>query len=150
MMKKWTLFIILTICAFVALDAQETIFRNYTSMQYKGGTQNWDLEQLPDGRIAIANNSGLLIYDGAMWSLFPVRNYSIVRSLYFDKGTGRLYAGASGEFGYYQVDPLTYQYVYHSLSDQLPPRQHDFGEIWKIVPWNGKLVFQSKSHLFYI
>lgn len=147
-MKRYLVLLILTVTVFVAIDAQETIFRNYSSLQYQGGTQNWDMEQLPDGRIAVANNTGLLIYDGAKWSLFPIRNYSVVRALYYDAPTGRLYAGASGEFGYYLVDPKTYQFVYHSLSDLLPVQQRNFGEIWKIVPWRGQLVFQSKSHLF--
>lgn len=147
-MKKWTLFLLLTISSLVTVGAQETIFRNFPSLQYKGGTQNWDIKQLPDGRMAIGNNIGLLIYDGAQWMIYPIRNYSTVRALYYDEAMGRLYAGASGEFGYYQVNPLTNQFDYHSLSDQLPANMHDFGEIWKVLSWRGKIVFQSKSHLF--
>ena len=128
--------------------AQETIFRNFPAIEYKGGTQNWDIEQLPDGQMAFANNTGLLIFDGTTWNQFQIRNYSTVRALYYDRGTDRLYAGASGEFGYYQVNPLTYQYQYHSLSDLLPATQRNFGEIWNILPWGDKLVFQSKTHLF--
>ena len=138
----------MTIVSSVATYAQETIFRNFSSLQYKGGTQNWDIEQLPDGRMAIANNVGVLIYDGAGWSVNPIRNYSTVRSLYFEHTTGRLYAGASGEFGYYQVNPMTYQLQYHSISDKISKKVGNFGEIWKILPWRDKLVFQSKSHLF--
>lgn len=138
---------VLLMLPWLPMQAQETIFRNFPSTQYRGGTQNWNIEQLPDGQMAIANNNGLLVYDGARWSLFSIRNYSTVRSLYYARTTGRLYAGASGEFGYYEVDPLTYQYVYHSLSDQLSPAQRGFGEVWKILPWGDKLVFQSKTHL---
>lgn len=147
-MKKLVFLLLLTISSFVTMDAQETIFRNFASFQYKGGTQNWDLEQLPDGRMAIANNLGLLIYDGINWELFPISNYSSVRALYYDLSSGRLYAGASNEFGYYQVNPSTFRYDYHSLSDLLTPQERNFGEIWKILPWRDKLVFQSKSHLF--
>lgn len=148
MMLKKILLLLSALCSLVGMYAQDPIFRNFSAMQYHGGTQNWDIEQLPDGRMAIANNLGLLLYDGAVWSCFPIRNYSTVRALYFDKATGRIYAGASGEFGYYEVDPLTYQFVYHSLSDLVPAKNRNFGEIWKIQPWRGKLVFQSKSHLF--
>lgn len=98
--------------------------------------------------MAIANNNGVMLYDGTNWSIFPIRNYSTVRTLYYERSTDRLFAGGSGEFGYYQVDPFTYQYNYHSLSDLLPSSQRYFGEIWKIMPWGDKLVFQSKSHLF--
>lgn len=147
-MKKWILFFLFTISSVVTSDAQEIIFRNFATSLYKAGTQNWDMEQLPDGRMAIANNTGLLIYDGAQWMNFPIRNYSTVRALYYDRHTDRLYAGASGEFGYYRVNPLTYQFEYHSISDLLPSKMRNFGEIWKILPWRGNLVFQSKSHLF--
>lgn len=149
MMKKFILFgIILTLIPCLPSKAQETVFRNFPSTLYKGGTQNWDIKQLPDGQMAIANNTGLMIYDGANWSLHPIRNYSTVRAIYYQRSADRLYAGASNEFGYYQVDPITYQYNYHSLSDKLPASQRNFGEIWKILPWGDKIVFQSKSHLF--
>lgn len=148
MINKLLLLLLLTLMPWASVEAQETIFRNFPSSQYKGGTQNWDIVQLPDGRMAIANNLGLLIYDGAQWELFYVNNYSAVRSLYYEASTDRLYVGASGEFGYFQVDPFTFQYNYHSLSASLPAKVRNFGEVWKILPWQGKLVFQSKSHLF--
>lgn len=148
MKKRIILYITLAILSCLTLQAQETIFRNFSPTEYKGGTQNWDIQQLPDGQLAIANNTGLLIFNGASWSLYPIRNYTTVRALHYEQATDRLYAGASGEFGYYQVDPLSHQLLYHSLSDLLPAYQHDFGEIWKIQSWGDKLVFQSKSHLF--
>ena len=148
MIMKKILLLLTVICSFVEMDAQETIFRNFSATQYKGGTQNWDIKQLPDGRMAIANNFGVLIYDGVNWTMFPIRNYSTVRALFYDKATNRLYAGASNEFGYFEIDPLTYRNNYHSLSDFLPASARDFGEIWKIVSWRGRIVFQSKSHLF--
>lgn len=150
MMKKKIIFYILILLTSSCLssEAQETVFRNFPSTLYKGGTQNWDIEQLPDGQMAIANNNGVMLYDGANWSLFPIRNYSTVRTIYYQRSTDKLFAGASDEFGYYQIDPVTYQYKYHSLSDKLPASQRNFGEIWKIVPWGDKLVFQGKFHLF--
>lgn len=147
-MKKYILIILLALMPVFVGKAQETIFRNFSSVQYKGGSQNWDIEQLPDGRIAIANNFGLLFFDGDQWKIYPIRNYSVVRSLYYDSQTARMYAGASGEFGFYKVDPVTYRFSYHSLSDRLPNKERDFGEIWKILPWKGNVVFQSKTHLF--
>lgn len=148
MKRRTFLYVVLMVAFFLQAKAQETIFRNFPAIEYKGGTQNWDIEQLPDGQMAFANNMGLLIFDGTTWNQFPICNYTTVRSLYYDRGTDRLYAGASGEFGYYQVDPFTYQYQYHSLSNLLPATQHNFGEIWNILPWGNKLVFQSKTHLF--
>ena len=128
--------------------AQELLFRNFSSQQYQGGTQNWDVEQLSDGCVAIANNWGLLFFDGARWEMHPVSNYSAVRTLHYDKQRCRMYVGASNEFGYFAVDAHTYQYVYHSLSAQLSAAHLGFGEIWNVLQWNDKVVFMSKSHLF--
>ena len=142
--------LILLMSLFVATTcfAQEVIFRNFSSQQYQGGTQNWGIEQLPDGCVAIANNNGLLFFDGARWELYPISNYSTVRSLRYDQRQCRMYAGASNEFGYYAVDANTYQYVYHSLSAQLSDADRNFGEIWSILYWKDKVIFMSKSHLF--
>lgn len=84
MKKKLLTYMILMIVSCLPVIAQETIFRSFPPTLYKGGTQNWDIEQLPDGQIAFANNYGVLIFDGANWSLFHIRNYTTVRSLYYD------------------------------------------------------------------
>ena len=148
MKKRIILYIIGLIVSCATVQAQETLFRNFPSTLYRGGTQNWDIEQMPNGQIAIANNNGLLIYNGVNWMIYPIRNYSTVRTLYYERISGRLYVGGSNEFGYFQVDPLSYQYLYHSLSDHLPSTMRGFGELWKILPWGDRVVFQSKSHLF--
>lgn len=147
-MRKSIVAIIITVMYAVSCPAQETIFRVFTPQQYHGGTQNWDIEQLPDGRVAFANNGGLLLFDGDRWDLYPISNYSTVRSLYYEPHTDHMFAGASGEFGYYSVDPKNYHFIYKSLVPLVDKRQTGFGEIWRIVPWRGKIVFQSKTHLF--
>lgn len=148
MMKRLLLFLLFALVGIVSSVAQESVFRNFSSMQYKGGTQNWCVEQLPNGVVAFGNNVGLLFFDGERWDVFPISNYSTVRALCYDHATGRMYAGASNEFGYYEINKHTYQYVYYSLVDKLKKADRNFGEIWKIQSWGKNLVFQSKSHLF--
>lgn len=147
MKKKVILYVVFLWMAFVSSVAQETVFRNFSSIGNKGGTQNWCVEQLPSGQVAFANNNGLLLFDGERWELHPISNYSTVRALCYSRGDGRLYAGASGELGYYAVHPDTYQLEYHSLVDLVPSAMRGFGEIWNIVLWQGQLVFQGKNHL---
>ena len=142
-MKKYILIILLALMPVFVGKAQETIFRNFSSVQYKGGSQNWDIEQLPDGRIAIANNFGLLFFDGDQWKIYPIRNYSVVRSLYYDSQTARMYAGASGEFGFYKVDPVTYRFSYHSLSD-CPTRSVILAKYGKSCLGKGMLCSKAR------
>ncbi len=154
-MQNLRYFIIVIMVALQAISskAQDPIFHNYTPQQYKAQTQNWDVEELPGGRVAFANNAGMVLYDGDQWSVYPIGNYTVVRSLRYSARRSKMYAGATGEFGYYSVDNETFRIKYHSMSDQLPKRDRHFGEIWKILIFNeGKnneqIVFQSKTHIF--
>lgn len=147
------LIIIAALFGCACAKAQDPIFRNYTPQQYKAQTQNWDVEELPGGRVAFGNNAGMILYDGDQWSVYPIRNYTVVRALRYSPTSSRLYAGAAGEFGFYSVDDHTFRITYHSMSDKLPRRDRQFGEIWKILIFNeGKsneqIVFQSKTHIF--
>lgn len=45
---------------------------NYTRYDYEAGTQNWMLEQLDNGWIYVANNKGLLEFDGVT-NLYPIQ-----------------------------------------------------------------------------
>ncbi len=147
-MKRILLFIVTSLASFVSSFAQESLFRNFTYMQYNAGTQNWCIEQLPNGVVVFGNNVGLLLFDGERWDIYPISNYSTVRALCYDHEEGRIYAGASNQMGYYEIDDNTYQCVYHSLMDKLKSEDRNFGEIWKIEAWGKMIVFQSKSHLF--
>ena len=102
----------------------------FTKSEYAAGTQNWKIERDHFGRIYIANNEGLLVYNGTNWKLFPVPNKTILRSIAF--GTdGKLYAGAQDEFGFYSADKSS-QLVYTSLKSLIPPSVQSFADIWNI------------------
>lgn len=147
-MKRVLFIIAFQWLAIVSSVAQETVFRNFSSIGYGGGTQNWCVEQLPSGQVAFANNNGLLLFDGERWEMHAVANYTTVRALHYSQTDGRLYAGASGELGYFATNSENYQFEYHSLLNQVPASMRSFGEIWNIVAWQGQMVFQGKNHLF--
>lgn len=46
--------------------------KNYTVEDYKASCQNWSLSLTPDGLLYVANNSGLLAFDGNTWKLLPL------------------------------------------------------------------------------
>ncbi|MBQ2059757.1 MAG: hypothetical protein II491_00615, partial [Prevotella sp.] len=99
--------------------------------------------------MAFANNHGLIVFDGENWQIHPVANYTSVRSLAFDAKKLCVYAGASDEFGYFDINTATFNVEYHSLSKLLPANMRMFGEIWKIhlLP-SGEVLFQGRAHLF--
>ena len=54
---------------------------NYPKQTYGAGLQSWDFKQDKNGIIYIANNEGLLSFDGKYWKLYPLPNKTIVRSV---------------------------------------------------------------------
>ena len=80
-MKKYLLLIFLPLSVF----SQNTIgipdVINYSKHIYKGGLQSWDIKQDKNGIIYVANNEGLLSFDGTYWNLHPLPNKTIVRSV---------------------------------------------------------------------
>lgn len=140
--------IISTIFA-LTTSAQIPTLRNFSPIEYNGGTQNWEISEIRDNLMAFANNHGLIVFDGENWQIHPVANYTSVRSLAFDHKKLCVYAGASDEFGYFDINTATFNVEYHSLSKLLPANMRMFGEIWKIhlLP-SGEVLFQGREHLF--
>ena len=46
--------------------------KNHTVDDYKASCQNWSFSLTPDGMLYVANNSGLLAFDGNTWKLYPL------------------------------------------------------------------------------
>lgn len=130
------------------LWGQQPVVRNFDIESYNGGTQNWCITQGADNRMMFANNNGLLLFDSENWELAPVTNHTNVRSVFFDKERGVVYAGASNELGYFKIDSLNHTLAYISLMKGIPPEDRFFEEIWNIYKYNNTLAFQSKRHIF--
>ena len=128
--------------------AQQPAIRNFTSADYHGGTQNWNIAQDSSGVVFIANNNGMLVFDGDMWDTRPVSNGTSVRCVHVTNDRSRIYVGASDEFGYFFFDEEAHSMDYHSLAEGLPADHRHFGEIWNIHVLNNLMIFQSKTALF--
>jgi len=148
-MRKKLVFSFLMFLVFILnTEAQQPSVRNFTTGMYDSGTQNWCISQSEDKRMLFANNNGLLIFDSDKWFTYNIENNTIVRSIYYDKKHGRIYAGASNEFGYYYIDSVSYKMTYESLSEKLPEQEQFFEEVWNIYKYDNSIVFQCKKHIF--
>ncbi|MBL0357859.1 MAG: hypothetical protein IPP72_13670 [Chitinophagaceae bacterium] len=76
---------------------------NYPKLVYGAGLQSWDMKQDRNGTMYFANNEGLVSFDGHYWSLYPLPNKTIVRSVEIG-ADHRVYAGGQDEFGYFSPD----------------------------------------------
>lgn len=120
--------------------------RHFTKKDYHAGTQNWEMAQDALGLIWCANNEGLLCFDGVYWSLYPVANRTIVRSLLLHPD-GRIFTGAQSEFGYFFPDN-TGKLVYHSLQHLFPTDQSRFADVWDICLAGKEILFRTDDAVF--
>ncbi|PWA03973.1 triple tyrosine motif-containing protein [Flavobacterium psychrotolerans] len=121
--------------------------RNYKRIDYKGGTQNWNIDQDKNGNLYFANNNGLFQFDGSSWHKYNLPNFSSLRCLKID-ATGKIFVGGYNEFGYFKSD-LKGNLEYFSLSKLLNEnniKAIDF--IWKIHLFQDEVIFQSFKKVY--
>ncbi|MDR2691123.1 MAG: hypothetical protein LBB73_02330 [Dysgonamonadaceae bacterium] len=141
--RKKAIFI-LGFCLLVISEATAgyPVIRNFQGSRSNAGiiqhTNNW---------MYFANNRGLLEYNGCQWTVYPIANYTNVRSLYYDKADNRIYAGASGEFGYYEHDERG-MLKYSSLIQYIHSSERNFNEIRHIGKSRETVFFQSDREIF--
>jgi len=130
------------------LCSQETgykYFKNYSYRDYEHHPQNWGMAQHQDGIIYVANQAGVLIYDGVSWRVMGVPDYTTVRSLAIDE-TGTVYIGGVGEIGHLKADEKGVLH-YVSLMDQLEEKHRNFSDIWRTVTTKEGIYFNSSKFL---
>lgn len=120
--------------------------RNFSTQEYGAGIQNWDIVQDKRGLIYIANNFGLLEFDGNRWQIYRVKNGSKMRSVVVDD-TGKIFVGCQGDFGYFFPNKQG-QLQYTSLADSLAPAYRNFDETWNVFLDEGRVYFCTFSNIF--
>ncbi|HUW07495.1 MAG TPA: triple tyrosine motif-containing protein [Williamwhitmania sp.] len=135
-------FFIYTTLLFAQVKQKGTpLMRNFMKVEYGGGTQNWGISQDYRGFIYVANNNGLLQFDGKFWNLNYMPDSSkLVRSVLCVGDT--IFTGSFDEFGYFLHDRQR-GLVYHSLMPLLNKKVTDIDEVWRIYKYGNKVIFQS-------
>ena len=124
---RYLLFLIFTLLCLTG-TAQNTIglpdIINFKKAAYHAGLQNWDFKQDQKGLLYVANNEGMLTFDGRNWELHPLPNKTIARSLEI-VGDSLIYVGGQGELGYFKTNQNG-SLIYTSLIDKIPPQDRNF------------------------
>jgi DNA-binding CsgD family transcriptional regulator len=116
--------------------------KHFNSNDYKGGIQNWSIDQDSSGFLYVANNLGLLEFDGSNWEIFEVPNCTRVRAVKVDEAN-RIFVGGQGQIGYFEMKDGGFGF--NSLLGLLPPDQQVIAETWSIIDYNGKMYFLTES-----
>jgi len=114
--------------------------------EYRGGTQNWNIVDDEQGNIYVANNNGILRFDGEDWEIFPASNNSVVRSLAYGDDK-KVYVGAYNEIGVLEKSERT-GFRYYTLNHLIPEEAKNFDDVWNIYQTRYGVVFQSFESVF--
>lgn len=121
--------------------------RNYKRTDYKGGTQNWNIDQDKNGNVYFANNNGLFQFDGSSWRKYNLPNLSVIRSLKIGD-SDKIFVGGYNEFGYFKPNSKG-KLVYFSISKFLPKSKiNTIDIVWKIHIIKDRVIFQSFESAF--
>ncbi len=118
---------------------------SFSPADYASDNQNWSITQDKNSLIYVANNKGLLVYNGESWQLYKSPNESIIRSVF--ASDNRIYTGCFREFGFWEYDDfgqLNYQSISTHIVDEIEPNE----EFWTIVKQEDWLIFQSLDNLY--
>lgn len=141
---------LILLLAFMKAGAQNTValpdIVKYTKQAYNAGPANWNMVQDKKGIIYVANDEGLLTFDGSFWKKYAIPNGSAIRSLVLAPD-GRVYVGAAGEIGYFQGGGNGIL-QYTSLNPLIPETEKDFTEIWNVVVYGDAIFFRSFKRVF--
>ena len=132
----------------LSLPAQDNIgmpeIHNFSKTEYRAGLQNWGFAIYVNDILLVANNEGLLTYNGLDWELFPLPAKTIARSVcVVDE---KIYVGGQDEFGYFAPD-ANGLLQFHDLKALLNPAS-GFGDVWQIIHWNNKLLLRTNKYVF--
>lgn len=118
----------------------------FTTENYMGDNQNWMISQGFNDYIYVANNKGLLEYNGSEWINYTSPNNTIIRAV--NVIGNKIYTGCYAEFGYWLKNDFgTLEYI--SLTSKLNKKSLQDEQIWNIIDYNEWVIFQSNDSIYF-
>ena len=117
----------------------------FSPKDYGAESQNWAISQSKDKSIYVANNKGLLEFNGATWRLYDSPNETIFRSVkvFEDK----IFTGFYMDFGYWTRNNFG-SLEYTSICKKLKIPVLEDEQFWNIVELDGWMLFQSLERIY--
>lgn len=112
--------------------------------QYNADNQNWSVSQSQDNHVFIANNKGLLEFNGESWVLYPSPDETIMRAV--NVIDDLVFTGSYMEFGFWKRDDfsvLNYTSLYKELD--IPIVEDE--QFWNILNLDNFVLFQSLDRI---
>jgi AraC family chitin signaling transcriptional activator len=117
----------------------------FTTEDYGGENQNWSISQAANKYIYVANNKGLLEYNGANWHLYPTPNETIMRSVKCINND--IFTGFFRDFGFWTKNDFGFlEYV--SIVKKKGVKMFEDEQIWEIIELDDWVLFKSLQRIY--
>lgn len=139
------LLVLLLFCYYTLFSQQIPPINIFTSEDYGAENQNWAISQSSNDFIYVANNIGLLEFNGSNWQLYKTPNKTIMRSVcsYKDK----VFTGFYMDFGFWKKNPFGVL-EYSSLVKSMDIKMLQEEDIWNIIEIDGWVLFKSFQRIY--
>lgn len=125
------------------INLQKVPLKNhFASDVYKGGIQSWCFDQDSTGLLYVANNDGLLEFDGNKWHKYPVPLATKIRAVKVDS-KNRIFVGGQNQIGFFSRS--NNGLVFKSLRNEIDPNEKAIAETWKIFEHEKKIYFNVEN-----
>ena len=140
---------IIFFCVFLIsslISAQELPpINTFSPKDYKAENQNWSISQSENKFIYVANNKGLMEFNGASWHLYPTPNETIMRSVMVLED--KIYTGSYMDFGYWNKNDFG-KLQYTSITAKFNIQMLEDEQIWNIIEIDGWVLFKSLERIY--
>lgn len=123
-------FILSTLTMRASVDIPNIFIKNFTIDDYKASCQNWGLSVAPDGILYVANNQGLLTFDGNTWKHYETPDKAPIEGVTYLNDT--IYTVSNDTYGGWTRDNLGVM-RYHKITKL--PAEVKFTELPASIPF---------------
>ena len=113
--------------------------KDYHALPYCGA-----MAQDRAGLLYVGNRDCVLCFDGHAWTSIPTGG-QVINALELD-GTDRIWIGGNSELGYLESDGRGGR-TFHSLKDQLPEAERNFGRIYHVYALSHGIYFVGADRI---
>ncbi|HEY5509672.1 MAG TPA: hypothetical protein VIK10_01465, partial [Prolixibacteraceae bacterium] len=141
---KYLIFSVLLASSASISEAQEIgfpVIRNYNPKEYNNSTQIFGATQDARGVFYFGVADGVMEYDGVTWRTIPNNKHAYSYDLAKDKN-GKIYIGASNEFGYLDTDSKG-NAIYKTLTHLIRDTTFKLGAVWSVKLTSKYVYFRT-------
>ena len=118
---------------------------NVRPYEYGGDSQIWSIANDGKGCVYLAAGTDVCVWDGYVWESYSVNGKSVIRYLFWDDATERLYCTGDNFFGFWRRNRFGV-FEYSSLYSN-----DDFSMnriFWRAIPSGDSFYLQSHEALY--